>query len=64
MPVRHCGLYTVMYSVQFHRGGAGDDEDRVRAAGQESFNAALGEGLPIQFDQRLRPAEPRALARG
>ena len=53
-----------MYSVQFHRGGAGDDEDRVRAADQESFNAALGEGQPIQFDQRLWPAEPRALARG
>ena len=64
MPVRHCGLYIVCMPLQFHRGGAGDDEDRVRAAGQESFNAALGEGQPIQFDQRLGPAEPRALARG
>ena len=53
-----------MYSVQFYRGGAGDDEDRVRAAGQQSIDAALGEGLPVQFNQRFRLAESRALARG
>jgi hypothetical protein len=52
-----------MYSIQVHRGGAGDDKDRVRATGQESVNAALGEGLPIQFNQRLRLTEPRALPR-
>jgi hypothetical protein len=53
-----------MYSLQLYRGGAGDDENRVRAAREESLDTALGEGLPVQFDQRLRLAEPRALPRG
>ena len=53
-----------MYSVRFKRGGAGDDVYRVRAAGQAPIDAALGEGLPVQPDQRLRLAEPRALPRG
>ena len=43
---------------------AGDDVYRVRAAGQERIDAALGEGLAVQPDQRLRLAEPRALPRG
>ena len=53
-----------MYSVQLYRGGAGDDEDRVRAAGQQGIDAALGEGLPVQFNQRFRLAESRALPCG
>jgi hypothetical protein len=53
-----------MYSVQFQRDGAGDDIDRVSAAGNERIDAALGEGLPVQLDQRFRLAEPRALPRG
>ena len=65
MPVRHqSDCISVCTSVQFQRRGAGDDVDRVRAAGQERADAALGEGLPVQLDQRLRPAEPRALPRG
>jgi len=53
-----------MYSVQVQRSGAGHDVDRVRAAGPEGIDATLGERLPVQLDQRLRPAEPRALSRG
>ena len=52
------------YSVQFYPGGAGDDDDRIRAAGEQGIDAALGEGPPVQFDQRFRLAESRALARG
>ena len=63
MPVRHCWIVYRMYSVQVHRGGAGHDVDRVRAASQEGIDAALGERLPVQLDQRLRLAEPRALPR-
>jgi hypothetical protein len=48
---------------QVNPDGAGDEEDRVRAAGQEHADTALGEGLPVPFDQRLRPAEPGALPR-
>ncbi len=44
--------------------GAGDDEDRLRAAGPQQRHTAFGEGQPVQFDERLRPAEPGALARG
>ena len=54
----------LVFRSQFDLGGAGDDENRVRAAGAEHGEAALGEGLPVQFDERLRPAEPRALPRG
>ena len=50
-----------MIRAQFDLGGAGDDEDRVRAAGPEHADAALGQGLTVQFDERLRPAEPGAL---
>ncbi len=53
-----------MHSVQVQRGGASDDENRIRAAGQESFDTALDEGLAVQFDQRFRLAEPRTLPRG
>lgn len=53
-----------MYSVQVQRGGAGDDIDWVRAAGPEGIDATLGERLPVQSDQRLRLAKPRALPRG
>ncbi len=53
-----------MYSVQFHRGGAGDDEDRIRAAGEQGINTAFGESLPVQFNQRFRLAKSRALPRG
>ena len=64
----HAGAPTVivycMYSVQVQRSGAGNDVDRVRAAGPEGIDATLGERLPVQLDQRLRPAEPRALPRG
>jgi hypothetical protein len=31
-------------------GGAGDDEDRVGAAGPEQGDAALREGLAVQLD--------------
>ena len=53
-----------MFRAKFDRGGAGDDEDRVRAAGPEQGDAALGEGLPVQLDQRLRLAEPGSLPGG
>src|SRR4029077_8586323 len=49
---------------QFDLGGTSDEEDRIRAAGPEHADAALGEGLTVQFDERLRPAEPGALPRG
>jgi hypothetical protein len=44
-------------------GGAGDDQDRVRAAGPQQADPALGEGLPVQLDQRLGAAEPGPLPR-
>ena len=53
-----------MIRAQFDLGGTGDEEDRIRAAGPEHADAALGEGLTVQFDERLRPAEPGALPRG
>jgi hypothetical protein len=53
-----------MYSDQLHRGSAGDDEDRVRTTCYERIDTALGKGLPVQFDQRLRLPEARALPRG
>ncbi len=53
-----------MGSGQVHGGGAGDDDDRLRAASAEQLDAALGESLPGQLDQRFRPAEPGALPRG
>jgi hypothetical protein len=31
-----------MFRAKFDRGGAGDDEDRVRAASPEQGDAALG----------------------
>jgi hypothetical protein len=51
-------------SAQLDRGGTGDDEDWVRAAGPQQRHAALGEGLAVQFDERLGPAEPGPLSRG
>jgi hypothetical protein len=53
-----------MCSVELDRGGAGDDQDRVRAAGPQELHAALGEGLAVEFDERLGPAEPGPLPRG
>ncbi len=53
-----------MYSVQVQRGSTSDDVDRVRAADPERIDATLGESLAVPPDQRLRLAEPRALARG
>ena len=43
---------------QVYLGGAGDDNDRGRAAGSQQIDAALGESLPVQLDQSLRLAEP------
>jgi len=50
--------------AQVDLSGPGNDEDRVRAAGSEHGDAALGEGSTVQFDQRLRPAEPGSLPGG
>jgi hypothetical protein len=53
-----------MYSVQFYWGGAGDDEYWGRAAGEQGIDTAFGQGLPVQFNQRFRLAESRALPCG
>jgi hypothetical protein len=55
---------SLMFRAKFDLGSAGDDEDRVRAACPEQGDAALGEGLAVQLDQRLRPTEPGSLPGG
>jgi aldose 1-epimerase len=50
-------------SVELHRGGAGDDQDRVRAAGSQEAHAALGQGAAVQLHQRLGLAEPGPFTR-
>ena len=64
MPVRHVRVVYSMCSAELDRGRAGDDQDRVRAAGPQQLDAALGEGLPVQLDERLRLAEPGPFSRG
>src|SRR4029077_11543905 len=58
------GLVVRAQVAQVDLGGPGNDEDRVRAAGPEHGDAALGEGSAVQFDERLRPAEPGSLPGG
>jgi hypothetical protein len=41
-----------------HGHGAGHDQHRIGAAGGEQRHAALGEGLPGEFDRGLRPSQP------
>jgi hypothetical protein len=53
-----------MCSVELDRGGTGDDQDRVGAAGPQEVYAALGESLAVQLHQRLGPAEPGSFTRG
>jgi hypothetical protein len=53
-----------MCSIELDWGGTGDDQDRVRPAGPQQAHTALGEGLAVQFDQCLGPAEPGPLPRG
>jgi hypothetical protein len=53
-----------MCSVELDRGGAGDDQDRVRAAGPQEVHASLGESLAVQLHQRFGLAEPGSFSRG
>ena len=58
------GVVYRVRSAELDRGGTGDDQDRLRAAGPQEVHAALGEGLAVQLHQRLGLAEPGPFTRG
>jgi hypothetical protein len=47
-----------MGSVELDGGGAGDDKDRVRAAGPQEVHAPFGQSPAVQLHQCLGSAEP------
>ncbi len=56
-------VYSI-YAFEAEIRGTSDHEYGIGAAGTKQRHAALGERLTTQFDQRLRPAEPRPFPGG